>query len=65
VSVCEFDPLRDEAIGYAQRLVQAGVATEPHRFPGTFQGSSAALPEAAVSTRMRHSFSSALARALD
>jgi acetyl esterase/lipase len=36
----EFDPLRDEGVLYALRLMQAGVATELHSFPGTFHGSS-------------------------
>ncbi|MDX3229929.1 alpha/beta hydrolase [Streptomyces sp. ME19-01-6] len=43
VYVCEFDPLRDEGMSYAQRLVQAGVTTELHLYPGTFHGS-AGLP---------------------
>jgi acetyl esterase/lipase len=40
VSTMEFDPLRDEGILYALRLLQAGVRTELHTFPGTFHGSS-------------------------
>jgi acetyl esterase/lipase len=40
ISAMEFDPLRDEAIDYAARLLQAGVPTELHVFPGTFHGSS-------------------------
>ena len=40
VSTMEFDPLRDEGVEYALRLMQAGVATELHSFPGTFHGSS-------------------------
>ncbi|AVV44721.1 esterase [Streptomyces sp. P3] len=39
VYVCEFDPLRDEGLHYAQRLTQAGVPTELHLYPGTFHGS--------------------------
>ena len=51
VDVCEFDSLRDEGIGYAQRLVQAGVPVELHLYPGTFHGSSR-VADAAVSRRM-------------
>ncbi|WP_030674709.1 alpha/beta hydrolase fold domain-containing protein [Streptomyces cellulosae] len=43
VCVCELDPLRDEAIAYAQRLLRAGVPTELHLIPGTFHGSHAIL----------------------
>jgi acetyl esterase/lipase len=38
ISACEGDPLRDEAITYAQRLLGAGVQVELHVFPGTFHG---------------------------
>lgn len=40
ISTMEFDPLRDEGVQYALKLMQAGVATELHSFPGTFHGSS-------------------------
>ena len=40
ISTMEFDPLRDEGVEYALKLMQAGVATELHSFPGTFHGSS-------------------------
>ncbi len=39
VSTMEFDPLRDEGITYALRMLQAGVSVELHSFPGTFHGS--------------------------
>jgi acetyl esterase len=51
VMTCEFDPLRDEGLQYAMRLLQAGVSTEIHQYPGTFHGSSA-VAEAAVSKLM-------------
>src|ERR1700722_2575970 len=63
VMTCEFDPLRDEGVQYALRLIQAGVATELHHYPGTFHGSCAAAPDAAVSRRMVAERTAALARA--
>ncbi|MCH2171785.1 alpha/beta hydrolase [Myxococcota bacterium] len=50
VSTMEFDPLRDEGILYATRMLQAGISVELHSFPGTFHGS-ALLPGAEVSKR--------------
>jgi acetyl esterase/lipase len=50
VSTMEFDPLRDEGIIYALRLLQAGVPVELHQYPGTFHGS-ALIPTAGVSRR--------------
>ena len=64
ISACEFDPLRDEALAYGQRLVQAGVPTEMHLYPGTFHGSASAITGAAVSERMQRDFLSALGLAL-
>lgn len=63
VSTMEFDPLRDEGILYALRLLQAGVSVELHSFPGTFHGSSL-LPGAAVSQRGAREATEALRRAL-
>ncbi len=40
ISTMEFDPLRDEGVLYALKLMRAGVATELHCYPGTFHGSS-------------------------
>jgi acetyl esterase/lipase len=63
VSVSQFDPLRDEGIAYAQRLLQAGVSVELHCYPGTFHGSAVAA-EAAVTKRMVSETTGALRRAL-
>jgi acetyl esterase len=63
VAVCEFDPLRDEGIQYAQRLVQAGVPVELHLYPGTFHGSSR-ITTAAVSQRMSRDSLEAIHRLL-
>lgn len=50
ISAMEYDPLRDEAIHYALRLLEAGVTVELHVFPGTFHGSSL-VADAAISKR--------------
>ncbi len=50
VTAMEFDPLRDEDIEYGLRLLQAGVSTELHTFPGTYHGS-ALVVSAAISKR--------------
>jgi acetyl esterase len=38
ISTCEGDPLRDEGLDYAQRLLHAGVAVELHNYAGAFHG---------------------------
>jgi acetyl esterase/lipase len=63
VSTMEFDPLRDEGIDYAVRMLQAGVPVELHSFPGTFHGS-ALVVGAEVSQRAAAESLHALARAL-
>ncbi|MEV6924851.1 alpha/beta hydrolase [Dactylosporangium sp. NPDC051485] len=63
VVTCEFDPLRDEGIEYGQRLMQAGVPTELHHYPGTFHGSSGAAAGTAISDRMVTDRTDAIRRA--
>ena len=60
VMTCEHDPLRDEAVIYAMRLMASGVQVELHNFPGTVHGfdyltpsdfSTQAIDESVVSFR--------------
>ena len=50
VMTCEHDPLRDEAIIYAMRLMAAGVQVELHNYPGTVHGFDFLIPSD-ISTR--------------
>src|SRR3954463_14858299 len=50
ITTAELDPNRDEAVVYAQRLMEAGVPVELHQWRGTFHGSQAVL-SAEVSQR--------------
>ena len=50
IACAEFDPNRDEAIAYAQRLLESDVSVELHQWPGTFHGSQA-IRSAGVSER--------------
>lgn len=50
VSVYENDPLRDEGVDYAMRLLRAGVGVELHLFPGTFHRS-VVVADAEISRR--------------
>ena len=63
VSTMEFDPLRDEGILYALKLMQCGVQTELHSFPGTFHGSTL-FATAQVSQREMQEMFGVLQRAL-
>jgi acetyl esterase len=63
VSTMEFDPLRDEGIEYAVRLLRAGVPVELHSFSGTFHGS-ALFAQAQVSKRVYAESLQVLAKAL-
>jgi acetyl esterase/lipase len=59
----EFDPLRDEGILYALRMLSDGVAVELHQYPGTFHGSSL-VTSAEVSKRSGAELVAAIRRAL-
>lgn len=64
ISCSELDPLRDEAIDYALRLMWAGVATELHVVPGTCHGFDSLVPGWEVSTQLFDAQAAALRRAL-
>ena len=63
ITCSELDPLRDEAIDYALRLMWAGVTTELHVFPGTCHGFDSMVPEWDVSERLFEIQGAALRRA--
>jgi len=52
ITCSELDPLRDEAIDYARRLMSAGVATALHLFGGTCHGFDSLLPDWETSARL-------------
>ncbi|NIB40284.1 alpha/beta hydrolase [Pseudomaricurvus alkylphenolicus] len=64
VSALEFDPLRDEAIIYALRMLEAGVSVELHTYPGAFHGSGFLAPHAEVHVREMRDTLAALKRGL-
>lgn len=64
ISVSAYDPLRDEGIDYARRLLHAGVPTELHLYPGTFHGSAGVFPGTEISRRVNGDYTAALRRAL-
>ena len=49
IDVGDLDIFRDEGIGYAQRLIAAGVPTEFHLYPGCPHAFEALIPDADVS----------------
>lgn len=64
ITCSELDPLRDEAIDYALRLMWAGVGTELHVFPGTCHGFDSLVPEWETSSQLFEIQGAALRRAL-
>jgi acetyl esterase/lipase len=64
IPVGALDLFVDENIEYAQRLIQAGVPTELHVYPGAFHGFDMFAPSAKVSKQFKADRESALRRAL-
>jgi acetyl esterase len=63
ITCSELDPLRDEAVDYALRLMWAGVATELHVYPGTCHGFDSLLPTWGTSRELFELQGAALRRA--
>ena len=63
VLTCELDPLRDEGIRYAARLMETGTSVELHNFPGAFHGTTMAQGSA-IADRMTTERIAALKRVL-
>jgi len=64
ILVAGLDLLRDEAIEYASRLMQAGVTTDLHVFSGTAHAFDVWAPEAAVTRRAISEYRQAIRLAL-
>jgi acetyl esterase/lipase len=64
IPVGALDLFADENIEYAQRLIQAGVPTELHVYPGAFHGFDLFAPSAMVSKQFKADREDALKRAL-
>ena len=52
ITCSELDPLRDEAVDYARRLMRCGVRTDLHVFGGTCHGFDSLRPDWAVSREL-------------
>ena len=64
IDVGEVDLFRDEDIDFAARLLQAGVPTELHVYPGAYHASEVIAPEASLSKLIWRQRIEALNRAL-
>jgi acetyl esterase/lipase len=64
IGVGTLDVFRDENIDYARRLLEAGVPTELHVYPGAPHGFEGLAPQAAVSQQFSRDIVEALRRAL-
>lgn len=63
IATAEFDPVRDDGIGYACRLLEAGVQVELHQWAGTFHGSQGII-WAEIAQRQNAELAAALRRAV-
>jgi acetyl esterase/lipase len=64
IAIGELDLFLNESTIYAQRLIQAGIHTELHVYPGAFHGFEMTAPEANISRRFVDDYCQALKQAL-
>ncbi|WP_040482186.1 alpha/beta hydrolase fold domain-containing protein, partial [Luminiphilus syltensis] len=64
IMVGDLDLFVDENIAYAQRLLQAGVATELHVYPGAIHGFDILAPQSEVARKGNLAVKNALRKAL-
>jgi acetyl esterase/lipase len=64
VLTAEIDPLRDEGLDYARRLIEDGVETEAHHFAGAIHGFDTLASSALISQRAWQDYAYALRAAL-
>jgi len=62
VVTAHHDPLRDEALRYAMRLIAAGNRTELHHFPDTFHSFDLVVPTSGLSLRVYSDYLAILRR---
>jgi acetyl esterase/lipase len=65
VAVGGADLFRDESVAYAARLLEAGVPTELHVYPGAPHGFDVLVPAAGVARRCNAALTDALRQALN
>jgi acetyl esterase len=65
IAVAALDPLRDEGIRYAQRLISAEVAVELHLWPGAPHAFELFVPDASVARRSLAEQADAISRFLE
>ena len=64
IVVGDLDLFVDENIEYARRLIQAGVPTELHVYPGAYHGFNGFAPGATISRQCNATCNEALKKAL-
>lgn len=64
IAIGELDLFLNESMTYAQRLIQAGIPTELHIYPGAFHGFEMTAPDANISRRFITDYNRALKQAL-